>query len=153
MPFNMTVKFHSVDQDGYPSYELTTTGRVAFIWDGYIVSGWPIHHIVRRDGTTYPEGTWQPADDRFGGPVAGVTDWVEFPMSLWALFTAEADEPTRDAIDRCVVVSGTHRFRVTPLGVPRIRGRLNAAQQRSGQGSMTTRYDAMQRVLTVEVEL
>lgn len=79
VPEELKVIVHDIEQDGYPDMD-TLTGRVAFVWDGNIVSGWPNHNT---DGQ--PEGTWEPAEDRFGGPVSGVTHWIEFPVPLWLI--------------------------------------------------------------------
>lgn len=65
----------------------------------------------------------------------------------------DVQEPTTEAIDRCVVVPGVHKFRVTQDDLSKIRGRLYAAQARSGQGSMMGNYDKRREVLTVEIFL
>lgn len=75
----LTVKVHAIAEDGLPDMK-NLIGRVAFIWDGYVVSGWPIS----AEFASKP-GLWEPADDRFGGPVQGVTHWVEFPEPTWRL--------------------------------------------------------------------
>lgn len=55
-------------------------GRVAFIWDGHVVTGWPLYPEHADDPSI-----WEPSDDRFGGRVAGVTHWIEFPVTVWEL--------------------------------------------------------------------
>lgn len=72
---------HEVAVDGLPDME-KLTGRVAYIWDGAIVSGWPIS--PEFGGVTYDGQLWEPSEDRFGGPVIGVTHWVEFPRPVWS---------------------------------------------------------------------
>ena len=71
----VTVKVHDIASDGLPDMD-TLVGRVAFIWDHEIVSGWPLEdgtHNVRPD-------IWE-ANSDVGriGPFHGVTHWVEFP--------------------------------------------------------------------------
>lgn len=76
--YEVTVKIHSIAEDGLPDMDdENMVGRVAFIWDGCIVSGWPLTQIGRS------ADHWEPAEDRFGGPVTGVTHWVEFPEPVW----------------------------------------------------------------------
>lgn len=79
MAKEIVVSLHSIDEDGLPNEE-QRTGRVAFVWDGYVVSGWPISPEFSSE-----PNLWEPADDRFGGPVRGVTHWVEFPVPTWRL--------------------------------------------------------------------
>ncbi len=68
----MTIKVHEIATDGLPDME-ALAGRVAFIFDGCIVSGWPL------DGAG-PAVLWE-ANSDVGStrPFAGVTHWVEFP--------------------------------------------------------------------------
>lgn len=73
----VTIKIHSIAEDGLPDMD-ELVGRVAFLWNGAIVSGWPI----RPEFATTPN-TWEPSEDRFGGPLRGVTHWVEFPEPVW----------------------------------------------------------------------
>lgn len=74
------IKIHSIAEDGLPNMDDNAmVGRVAFIWDGAIVSGWPLNRIGR------PADHWEPSEDRFGGAVSGVTHWVEFPEPVWNL--------------------------------------------------------------------
>jgi hypothetical protein len=85
MSAELTVRVHSIADDGLPDMA-ALVGRVAFIWDGAIVSGWPIPADIAT-GTGY-SGRWEPSEDRFGGPVGGVTHWVEFPEPTWRIGTA-----------------------------------------------------------------
>lgn len=78
MSTTVEIKIYGIAVDGLPdSNDSQLIGRTAFIWDGAIVSGW------------HPRGAepdiWEPAEDRFGGPVSGVTHWVEFPTAVWNL--------------------------------------------------------------------
>lgn len=77
----MPVIVHEVAADGLPDME-ELTGRVAFIFDGSLVSGWPLKH-----GPAATEQLWE-ADSDVGRAVpgfAGVTHWVEFPVPVWEL--------------------------------------------------------------------
>lgn len=98
----MEIIIHEIATDGLPNMEKMTL-RVAFIFDGCIVSGWPLpkdefpdlytrEHLLRRHGgaqLTDDEylaqiGTLWEADSDVGhgGQFAGVTHWVEFPIGL-----------------------------------------------------------------------
>jgi hypothetical protein len=75
----ITATVHPIATDGLPDMD-KLTGRVAFIFDGCIVSGWP----VRRD----PDGTmlWEgDTDVSHGRLFHGVTHWLEFPEPTWNL--------------------------------------------------------------------
>lgn len=91
----MTVRVHAIVEDGLPDMD-KLTGRVAFLWDGEIISGWPLKCDCGEGFDPCPcdddEQRWEPAEDRFGGPLAGVTHWVEFPVSLWNIATLHDDE-------------------------------------------------------------
>jgi hypothetical protein len=69
-----TILIHSIaDENDLPDMDLLT-GKVAFIFDGCIVSGWPLD-------TRGPDGEWLwEADSDVGRtrPFGGVTHWVEF---------------------------------------------------------------------------
>ena len=106
----LTIKVHEIAVDGLPPRDDDSyTGRVAFLFDGCIVSGWPLHredhaalyHPARiehrakysRGGAhlTYPERyrlaeavLWEAnCDVGHGGLFSGVTHWVEFPHPWW----------------------------------------------------------------------
>lgn len=68
----MEIKVHAIAEDGLPDME-KMTGRVAFLFDGCIVSGWPLDHEQ-----------WE-ADSTVGrhGVFRGVTHWIEFPVAVW----------------------------------------------------------------------
>jgi hypothetical protein len=73
----MEIKVHEIAKDGLPAMD-DLTGRVAFIFDGCIVSGWPL----RDNGNG--ETTWEANSDvGHGGVFYGVTHWVEFPVPVW----------------------------------------------------------------------
>ena len=77
MAKTMEIKIHAVATDGLPNME-KLVGRVAYIWDGSIVSGWPV-----TNGFESGEQMWEPSENRYGGPVIGVTHWLEFPEPFW----------------------------------------------------------------------
>lgn len=83
MSTNVTVTVHAVAEDGLPDMDREEmVGCIAFIWNGAIVSGWPIGPEYEGDDDP-DEVRWEPSEDRFGGPVMGVTHWVEFPEPPW----------------------------------------------------------------------
>ena len=87
------IKVHEIAVDGLPDRDNddTLTGRVAFIADGCIISGWyiPRGHYVHVDALldeVGPEiqGAWEANDNVGHGRLhVGITHWVEFPMPLW----------------------------------------------------------------------
>lgn len=84
MSRQLTVRVHSIAEDGLPDMG-ALVGRVAFLFDGNIVSGWPLH-VVPTDHSTPYSGRWE-ADTDVGHnqPFAGVTHWVEFPVPVWEI--------------------------------------------------------------------
>jgi hypothetical protein len=87
----IVVKLHTIAEDGLPPLNPDGTGtadesvgRVAFIYDGCIVSGWPLWH-TSPTGQPFAD-TWE-ADQDVGhpGPFEDVTHWVEFPRPIWEL--------------------------------------------------------------------
>lgn len=83
MARQVTVAIHAIAQDGYPNLDVLT-GRVAFIWDGHVVSGWPLQ--VDSDDRNSPfTGRWEAADNKLSSvrEFAGVTHWIEFPDPVW----------------------------------------------------------------------
>lgn len=79
----VTVKIHEIAIDGMPDTG-ALTGRVAFLFDGCIVTGWPLR-TTPTDHSTPHSGYWEADSDvgrnvRFGS----VTHWVEFPDPVWA---------------------------------------------------------------------
>jgi hypothetical protein len=74
----MQIKIHDIATDGLPDME-ALTGRVAFIFDGCIVSGWPL-----RDDSG--EVVWEADSDvGCGREFYHVTQWVEFPITIWEM--------------------------------------------------------------------
>lgn len=95
MAREITVILHAVAEDGLPDHNAdeTLTGRVAFLWDGNIVNGWPLGYAENDyEGPPF-SGRWE-ADDDVGRPgeFANVTHWIEFPVPLWELERAPAQE-------------------------------------------------------------
>ena len=81
----LTVILHEVTEDGLPDMkDDDLIGRVAFVWDGCVVSGWPIGPEY-DDSYDPADVKWEPSEDRFGGPVRGVTRWLELPRPAWDL--------------------------------------------------------------------
>lgn len=73
----VTIKVHSIAEDGLP--DMAVLGQVAFIFDGCVVSGWPLYSGPDRNEGPY-SGYWE-ANSDVGRTVKfiGVTHWVEFP--------------------------------------------------------------------------
>ena len=74
-----TIIVHTISEDGLPPKDLEKAdlvGRVAFIFDGSIYSGWPINddgeEIVWEDGETAQK-------------FRGVEKWIELPVPGWEL--------------------------------------------------------------------
>lgn len=69
----LTIRVHEVATDGLPDMS-RLIGRVAFIFDGCIVSGWPVP-TPSHDGYA-----WE-ADRDVGTHrlLADITHWIEFP--------------------------------------------------------------------------
>ena len=76
----LTVELREVAVDGLPDMD-AVLGRVGILWDGEIVSGWPIS--AEYGGIREGVQLWEPAEDRFGGSLSGVTHYVVFPVSFW----------------------------------------------------------------------
>jgi len=71
---------HDIEADGLPDMsDDALTGRVALIFDGSVVSGWPL-----KRGPA--DQLWE-ADTDVGraGPFYDVTHWLEFPVPIWEL--------------------------------------------------------------------
>lgn len=86
MPDQISVRIHPIAEDGYPDMDdPSMTGRVAFIFDGCVVSGWPLH-IDPQDHSTPHSGQWE-ANSDVGRETTfeGVTHWVEFPVPMWQI--------------------------------------------------------------------
>lgn len=95
MSEQVTITIHSIAEDGLPHPDLPA-GRVAFIFDGCIVSGWPL-----PDDYDEVEGQMWEADSDVGHyrPFSGVTHWVEFPEPIWDYERGAASVATADTTD------------------------------------------------------
>lgn len=85
MSYDVEVRIHPIATDGLPDMnanDRALVNRVAFIFDGSIVSGWPISEQDPR--WSHGDGQLWEANDDVGNyqPKAGVTHWVEFPEPL-----------------------------------------------------------------------
>lgn len=86
-----TFKIHEIATDGLPDME-TLVGRVAFIFDGCIVSGWPLDP-KNPDINVYALYDWDPktqgilwevnSDVGHTRPFGNVTHWIEFDKPVW----------------------------------------------------------------------
>lgn len=80
----LSVRVHKIADDGYPDMNNDQlTGRVAFIFDGCVVSGWPLHNDPQNYASGF-SGDWE-ADSDVGRTTRfkGVTHWLEFPVPVW----------------------------------------------------------------------
>lgn len=81
-----SIKVHEIKTDGLPPRDLEKAGlvgRVAFIWDGAIVSGWP----TELDDPSDPESMkWETSEDALGThELHGVKYWVELQIPTWEM--------------------------------------------------------------------
>jgi hypothetical protein len=82
---SIEVKVHVIAEDGLPDRDdRELVGRVAFIFDGCVVSGWPLG--AGEDADQGYIGLWEGNSDvarnvRF----ANVTHWLEFPEPVWQI--------------------------------------------------------------------
>ena len=77
----MEIIIREIAIDGLPDMD-KLVGRVAFLFDGCIVSGWPLDTV--RDGETLWEAD---SDVGHGRAFYGVTHWFEFPVPLFVIGT------------------------------------------------------------------
>lgn len=83
---SITIKVHEIATDGLPNME-KLTGKVALIFDGRVVSGWPIsHEFLSETLKETGESVWEGDEDvSHGESLLGVTHWLEFPDTIWDL--------------------------------------------------------------------
>lgn len=76
------MKIHTIQKHGLPDME-KLTGRVAFIFDGCVVSGWPLYPEHSHD-----KSEWE-ADSDVGhhGKFVGVEKYIVFDKPIWELWT------------------------------------------------------------------
>jgi hypothetical protein len=80
---SIEVTVHAIAEDGLPDMN-TLTGRVAFIFDGSVVSGWPLGG--GEDADQGYIGFWEgDSDVSRGGRFGSVTHWLEFPEAVWQI--------------------------------------------------------------------
>jgi hypothetical protein len=88
-----TITVHTISEDGLPPRDFDTAGlvgRVAFIFDGSLYSGWPLK-VEGKDGydenAEYPsdpeEVEWE--DGETARHFTGIKKWVELPVAGWDL--------------------------------------------------------------------
>lgn len=78
---SINVELHEIAIDGLPEYHNPADiGRIAFLHDGSIYSGWPL--APDDNGDIY----WE-LSSGFGGSQRfyGVTHWLHFPDRVWNL--------------------------------------------------------------------
>jgi hypothetical protein len=97
---HLTIRIHAIAVDGLPDADMEP-GRVAFIYDGCILTGWPlIPDRLRAEGSgvgplvadyhAAGDTLWEAESDTGRAqPFGGVTHWVEFPESLYDLSAEE----------------------------------------------------------------
>lgn len=95
-----TITIHEIATDGLPNMD-ALVGRVAFIFDGNIVSGWPlVPSEMRREGVTIApdiiesasagDVLWEGDSDVANHlKFSGVTHWIEFPHPIWDITKPE----------------------------------------------------------------
>jgi hypothetical protein len=76
----MTVKLCTIAEDGLPDMD-ALTGRVAFIFDGCVVSGWPLYPKYSNDVEDWEADT----DVGINGTFKGVKKYLIFDKPLWEL--------------------------------------------------------------------
>ena len=73
MPITDKIQIHEIEVDGLPNMA-ELLGRVAFIFDGCLVSGWPLTN-----------GNWKANSDvGRDREFAGVTHWIEIKRPIWS---------------------------------------------------------------------
>lgn len=79
-------KLYEIEKDGLPNMD-KLTGRVAFIWDGAIFSGWPLYDIHIRypenNHPVYGKDVWECSENRASGIFRGVTHYIIFEKPMY----------------------------------------------------------------------
>lgn len=81
------MKVYEIEKDGLPDMD-QLTGRVAFIFDGCIVSGWPLNnlHLKYPGSPAYGPDCWEANSDVGRSAVfTGVKKYVVFDVPVWDL--------------------------------------------------------------------
>lgn len=81
-----TIIVHTIKEDGLPPKdfeEAGLTGRVAFIFDGDIYSGWPAYGEDQEMPDDPDEIVWE--ESEHAHKMMGVEKWIELPVAGWEL--------------------------------------------------------------------
>jgi hypothetical protein len=85
---NYVVTVHEIAVDGLPEMSDDQTGRIAFFFNGCVVSGWPLprEKFPNLYSSDLESTLWE-ADSDVGAArrFAGVTHWIEFPVPVWSM--------------------------------------------------------------------
>lgn len=74
----VTIKLCSIAEDGLPDTDkYIGKGRIAFIFDGSVISGWPLAELG------YPSGVWEGDSDVSHGQFGGITHYFIFDRPMW----------------------------------------------------------------------
>jgi len=76
------MKVFSIEKHGLPDMD-NLVGRVAFIFDGNIVSGWPLKGA--EDYENAPDDLWEGNTDVSFGKFSGVKYYVIFDIPVWEI--------------------------------------------------------------------
>ena len=90
---SIEIKVYNIAKDGLPNDILSKeaqTGRIGFLWDGNIYSGWPLYPNHSSD-----KSVWE--DSEFAHKLSGVEDWVLFPRPFWDLKSTPAETSIQDS--------------------------------------------------------
>ena len=109
MSREVTIKIHSIEEDGYPDMDKLTS-RVAFVFDGGVFSGWPLDRLDDRGFRL-----WEASEDACHGAFADVRYWIEAPEP-WRVF---APSPPIRLPDEMKPVEMSPRGE--PVPIPKVR--------------------------------
>jgi hypothetical protein len=96
MSQEVTIKVHRIAEEGLPDLTTLAAGQVAFIFDGRVLSGRPLHRDEHPEAYTQarveagpagaPRQLWE-ADEEVAHRrwFDGVTHWIEFSEPIWKL--------------------------------------------------------------------
>lgn len=80
------IKIFDIDADGLPDID-SLTGRLAFLWDGAIFSGWPLFNIhlkyPENNHPIYSKYDWECSENAAAGVFAGVKKYIIFDKPLY----------------------------------------------------------------------
>lgn len=116
MAEQLTVTVHEIATDGLPDMN-ALVGRVAFIFDGNIVSGWPlVPREMRREGldigpsilehAAQGDVLWEGDSDVANHlKFSGVTHWIEFPVPVWDIAKSGPHQVNTERPDSPIVAA------------------------------------------------